>query len=71
MRKSRMDYIEKGCKFPEISISWCWWRLFRKDWYTGDRLKFCPAFKDEYKILWDFGALTIAVYNKNYKDWTY
>ncbi len=37
----------------KIKIHWQWWRLFRKDWYTGNRLKY-PMFKDlkrEYHVL--------------------
>jgi len=53
-----------------FSVSWCWYRLFRKDWYTGNRLKYMDkTIQEEYKILWDFGALTVAIYNKNYKGW--
>jgi hypothetical protein len=47
----------------EIKIYWEWWRLFRKDWYTGNRLRF-PSFRHKkkgYYVLFDFGALTIAI----------
>jgi hypothetical protein len=50
----------------KIHIYWTWNRLFRKECYTGNRLKY-PNWKDinnEYLILWDFGALTIVIYKK-------
>lgn len=46
----------------KLNIHWCWWRLFRKDWYTGSRFKYPGNHQEEYKILWDFGVLTIALH---------
>jgi hypothetical protein len=43
-------------------IYWEWYRLFRRDWYTGDRRKYYDLNGDlsTYRVLFDFGALTIV-----------
>ena len=48
----------------KIHFYWTWYRLFRKEFYTGNRFKY-PAwqdYKDLYYCLFDFGALTISIY---------
>lgn len=44
-----------------MRLYWEWWKLFRKDWWTGNRIKFQPELAHEYRYLGDFGPLTIVI----------
>lgn len=46
-----------------INIYWTWYGLFKKEFYTGNRLKYpiWKEYKPFYYCLFDFGALTIAI----------
>jgi hypothetical protein len=46
-----------------FTIAWCWWKVFRKDWYTGNRMKqeWMQQYHPEYRFLYDLGPLTIAL----------
>jgi len=44
----------------EIVLHWEWFKLFKKGWYTGNRIKYQPSLRENYHFLLDLGPLTIS-----------
>lgn len=41
-------------------IYWNWFKIFRKNWYTGNRIKYQPDLTKYCEYLYDLGPLTIV-----------
>ncbi|HHT9145678.1 MAG TPA: hypothetical protein ACFYD4_08385 [Candidatus Wunengus sp. YC61] len=54
--------LKKGRRKMKYKLHWNWFKIFRKNWYTGNRLEYQPELAETYTYLYDLGTLTIIKY---------